>query len=166
MFRRRTERTVQIDTLVMLKDLVNNRHTAFYQSFATWEAAVQASCEVLLADNTITQDYVDAVIKCIKEYGPYIVIAPMIAMPHSTEGAVGVNDTKISFMKVEEPVHFKEDTPEYDAKLFFTIASVDHEQHMKNIMNLSEMLMNDEVVEALLNAKSDEDLIRIHDLYL
>jgi ascorbate PTS system EIIA or EIIAB component len=150
----------------MLKDLVNNKHTAYYQSFPDWESAIQAGCEVLLADNTITQDYVDAIIKCIKEYGPYIVIAPMIAMPHSTEGAVGVNDTKISFMKVEQPVRFQVDNPETDARLFFTIASVDHEKHLQNIMNLSEMLMNEQVVEALLQATCDEDLIRIHNQYL
>lgn len=150
----------------MLKDFVKNKHTAYHQSFKTWEEAVQASCEVLLKDNTITQDYVNSVIKCVKDFGPYIVIAPMIAMPHSTEGAVGVNDTKISFMKVEEPVHFKEDDPSYDAKLFFTLASINHEQHLKNIVSLSEMLMNDTIVEELLKATCDEDLIRIHELYL
>lgn len=150
----------------MLKTFVNNKHTAYHQSFNSWEEAVQASCEVLLRDNTITQDYVNSVIKCVKDFGPYIVIAPMIAMPHSTEGAVGVNDTKVSFMKVEEPVHFKEGDPSYDAKLFFTLASINPEQHLKNIVSLSEMLMNDKIVEELLEAKSDEDLIRIHDMYL
>lgn len=150
----------------MLKTFVNNKHTAYYESFNTWEEAVQASCEVLLKDNTITQDYVNSVIKCINEFGPYIVIAPMIAMPHSTEGAVGVNDTKIAFMKVEQPVHFKEDDHTYDARLFFTLASINHDQHMKNIMELSEMLMNDTIVEELLKATSDEDLIRIHETYL
>lgn len=150
----------------MLKELVNNKHTVFHQRFDTWEEAIQAGCGPLLNDHTITQDYVDLVIKCVHDYGPYIIIAPMIAMPHSTEGALGVNDTKIAFMKVEEPVHFKDDDPEYDAKLFFTLASIDNEQHLKNIMNLSEMLMNEDVVAELLEATNDEDLIRIHEKYL
>lgn len=150
----------------MLKEFVENKHTVFHQRFDSWQEAIQAGCEPLLNDNTITQDYVDAVIKCVKDYGPYIIIAPMIALPHSTEGAKGVNDTKISFMKVEEPVHFQDDNPEYDARLFFTLASIDNDQHMKNIMNLSEMLMNESIVEELLDATSDEDLIRIHEKYL
>jgi ascorbate PTS system EIIA or EIIAB component len=151
----------------MLKTLVENKHTVFHESFDSWEEAIQAGCEPLLQDQTITQEYVNLVIQCVKDFGPYIVIAPMIAMPHSTQGAAGVNATKISFMKVEQPVHFKEDKdPEYDAKLFFTLASLDGDQHMQNIMQLSEMLMNQDVVDALLEAKSNDDLLAIHDKYL
>jgi ascorbate PTS system EIIA or EIIAB component len=150
----------------MLKEFVSNGHTAFHEKFDSWEEAVQAGCEPLLKDQTITQEYVNSVIQCVKDFGPYIVIAPMIAMPHSTQGAVGVNATKISFMKVEQPVHFKEGDPEYDAKLFFTLASLDGDQHMNNIMQLSEMLMNDEIVQALLEAKNNDDLLNIHNKYL
>ncbi len=70
---------------------------------------MSASCQPLLDDGSIEQAYIDAVIGCVKKYGPYIVFAPNIAMPHSQEGAVGVNDTAVSFMKLEEPVHFEEE---------------------------------------------------------
>lgn len=150
----------------MLKTFVEKKHTCYHQSFPDWESAIQAACEPLKKDNTITQAYVDLVIKCVKDYGPYIVIAPNIAMPHSTEGAEGVNDTAISFMKVEEAVHFDPNDPEKDARLFFTLASVNHEKHLENMMALAEMLMNDEVVNALLDAKNDEDLLRIQKQYL
>lgn len=150
----------------MLKTFVEKKHTCYHQSFPDWETAIQASCVPLLNDNTITQKYVDLVIKCVKDYGPYIVIAPNIAMPHSTEGAEGVNDTAISFMKVEEPVHFDLNDPEKDARLFFVLASVNHDKHLENMMALAEMLMNDDVVSALLDAKNDEDLLRIHNQYL
>lgn len=150
----------------MLKEFVANKHTAYHQRFDSWEEAIQAGCEPLLKDNTITQEYVELVIQCVRDFGPYIVIAPMIAMPHSTQGAAGVNDTKIGFMKVEEPVHFEDGNPEKDAKLFFTLASVDGDKHMENIMKLSEMLMNEEIVEQLLKATCDEDLIRIHETFI
>lgn len=150
----------------MLKTFVEKKHTCYHQSFPDWESAIQAACEPLKKDNTITQAYVDLVIKCVKDYGPYIVIAPNIAMPHSTEGAEGVNDTAISFMKVEEAVHFDPNDPEKDARLFFTLASVNHEKHLENMMALAEMLMNDEVVNALLDAKNDEGLLRIQKQYL
>ena len=109
--------------------------------------------------------YVEAVINCVKKYGPYIIIAPNIAMPHSTEGAEGVNETAICFMKVEEPVHFDPEDPEKDARLFFVLASADHEKHLENMMRLSEMLMNEELVEELLEAKSKEDLLAIDKKY-
>lgn len=150
----------------MLKTFVENKHTVFHEKFESWEEAIQAGCEPLLNDHSITQDYVDLVIQCVKDFGPYIVIAPMIALPHSTQGAKGVNTTTISFMKVEHPVRFKEGDPDYDARLFFTLASLDGDQHMHNIMQLSEMLMNQDVVNALLDAQSDDDLLAIHEMYL
>lgn len=145
----------------MLKYFVENNRTCYHQKFDTWEEAIQASCEPLIKEGAIDSEYVEAIIACVNKYGPYIVIAPNIAMPHSTESAPGVYKTAISFMKVEQPVHFDPNDPEKDARLFFVLASVNHEQHLENMMNLSELLMNEELVEDLLQATSDEDLIKI-----
>ena len=104
--------------------------------------------------------------ECVRKYGPYIVIMPKIAMPHSQEGAVGVNKTAIGFMKLEKPVSFDPNDPEKDAQLFFTLASCNPEQHLNNMMRLSEMLMNEELVAELLEAKGPEDLLRLQEKYL
>ena len=87
-------------------------------------------------------------------------------MPHSQEGAVGVNKTAIGFMKLEKPVSFDENDPEKDAQLFFTLASCNPDQHLNNMMKLSEMLMNDDLVEVLLKAKTPEDLLALDGKYL
>ncbi len=150
----------------MLREFVEKGRTSFHQHFDTWEEAIAASCEPIIREGVIEPVYVEAVINCVKKYGPYIIIAPNIAMPHSTEGAAGVNDTAICFMKVEEPVHFDENDPEKDARLFFVLAAKDHDQHLENMMRLSEMLMNDDLVEELLTASSNEDLLAIDTKYL
>lgn len=74
-------------------------------------------------DNTVENEYVEAVIECVNKYGPYIVIVPGIAMPHSTEGAVGCNGTAISFMKVEEEVDFDPEDPDKKAKIVLLFSS-------------------------------------------
>ncbi len=149
----------------MLKQFVENGHTAFHKRFDSWEAAIQAGCEPLLKDKTITQEYVEAVINCVREFGPYIVIAPHIAIPHSTKGAKGVNDTKIAFMKVDEPVSFGGNDANYDARLFFTLAAVDSEKHLENMVKLTEILTNPDIVAELMEANSDDDLLEIHHKY-
>lgn len=53
------------------------------------------SCEVLEADGTIEENYKEDIIACVEKYGPYIVIAPNIAMPHSQEGAKGVHKQRL-----------------------------------------------------------------------
>ena len=83
---------------MLLRELVEKKRVCFHKGFDTWEEAVAASCQPLLDDGSIEQAYIDAVIGCVKKYGPYIVFAPNIAMPHSQEGAVGVNDTAVSYI--------------------------------------------------------------------
>lgn len=149
----------------MLRTFVKEKRCLFEHHFDTWQEAVRASYKPLLQSHVVEPTYIDAVISCIEKYGPYIVIAPDIAMPHASEGGEGVNDTAITFMKVEEPVHFDNRDSEKDARLFFSLAAVHHEQHLKNMMELSEMLMNDELVEDLLHAQDEQDLWKIADTY-
>ena len=49
-----------------------------------WEEAIRLSGEILKQNELITDQYVDQVINDVKEYGPYIVIVPGVAMPHSS----------------------------------------------------------------------------------
>lgn len=146
---------------MLLKELVEKKRVCFEEGFSTWEEAIQASCTPLLNDGSITQDYVDSVIGCVKKFGPYIVFTPHIAMPHSQEGAVGVNDTAISFMKVEQTVHFEEGNPAKDAELFFVLASKDHAEHLKNMEQLAMMLLKPGMVDKLLAVKCEEDLLAL-----
>jgi len=146
---------------MFLKELVDKKRVCFHESFATWEDAIRASCQPLLDDHTIEENYVQEIIDCVYKYGPYIVLAPNIAMPHSQEDVVGVNATAISFMKVEQPVSFEEGNPEKDARLFFTLASKDHNIHLENMSKLATLLSSDEIIDALLAAKNEEDLLAI-----
>lgn len=150
----------------MLKEFVEMKHYKFASEAVDWEDAVRMSCESLEADGTVESNYKEDIIKCIKEYGPYIVIMPNVAMPHSQECAKGVNKTAIGFMKLEKPVSFEPGNPELDAQLFFTLASCNPDQHLHNMTRLSELLMNEDVVNALEKAESPEDLITIQQKYM
>lgn len=150
----------------MLREFVEKKHYKFAKEAGDWEEAVRMSCESLEADNTVEANYKEDIIACIKKYGPYIIIMPDVAMPHSQEGATGVHKTAIAFMKLEKPVSFEPGDPEKDARLFFTLASCDSQQHLDNMSRLSEILSNEEVVAELLKAEGPEDLLRIQEKYL
>lgn len=150
----------------MLKEFVESKHYKFAESASDWKEAIRMSCESLEADGTVESNYKEDIIECVEKYGPYIVIMPEVAMPHSQESARGVHKTAIAFMKLERPVSFDPEDPDMDARLFFTLASCDSDQHLQNMTKLSELLMNETVVQALLEAKSPEDLIVIQDKYL
>lgn len=150
---------------MLLKELVEQDRTGFYEGFSTWEEAVMASFAPLKAEGAVTQIYVDSVIDCVNTYGPYIVIAPNIAMPHAQRGGAGVNKSAIAFMKVEKPVAFAPGNPDKDARLFFSLAALDHDEHASNMRMLADLLLANGCVEALLKAKTKEDLLRIDEAF-
>ncbi|MEG0238329.1 MAG: PTS sugar transporter subunit IIA [Clostridium sp.] len=140
----------------MLKELIEKKRYSFHEGFDNWEDAVRAACAPLEEQNAIEKEYPDLIIESIKKYGPYIVIAPKIAIPHAQEGH-GVNETSMCFMKTNTPVKFSDDEAE-DAQLFFVLASTDNDIHLQNLANMVELISDEEVVEKLLKAQNIDDL--------
>lgn len=122
-----------------------------------WREAIAESCQLLLAKQIINQTYIDEIIRCVEEHGPYIVIVPGVAMPHSSEDSEGVFGTAISFTKMKKPIQFESEDEEKSAVLFFTLAAKNAAEHMENIQNLSEMLMTEGLIERLMATESIED---------
>lgn len=140
----------------MLKQIIDKKRYSFHEGFETWEEAVAAACKPLVEEGVVMPEYIDSIIKNVKEYGPYIVIAPNICIPHAQEGK-GVNDTALCFMRTKKPVHFSDDK-EQDARLFFVLASTDNNIHLKNLSSMVEFISDEDTVEKLLEAESVEDL--------
>lgn len=140
----------------MLKEIIEKKRYSFHKGFEKWEDAVEAACKPLIEEGVIEEEYVSSIVSSIKNFGPYIVIAPNICIPHAQEGK-GVNETAICFMRTEEPVHFSDD-PEHDARLFFVLASTDNERHMQNLVNMVGLIEDEGVVEKMINSISVEDL--------
>ena len=145
----------------MFKEFVAQKHYSFHEGFDDWREAIRAACAPLVADGTIQKEYVSYIIEKVEELGPYIVIAPEICIPHAERGR-GVNRTAMCFMKSETPVRFHEDG-EHDARIFVVLAAADDEEHIQNLMELSELLSDEETVAKLLAATTPEDLLAIEE---
>lgn len=146
---------------MLLKELVDKNRVCFHHGFEHWEDAVRAAAKPLLDDGSVLSVYVDAIIENVHKFGPYIVLAPKIAMPHCQQNAVGVIQTAISFMKLDCPVHFEAGNPDKDAYLFFVLASENHDLHMENMQELAKVLLNPEIVDDLMEAGTVDDLLRL-----
>ena len=127
------------------------------QQPANWEEAIRISCDNLIEKEIINQIYVDEVVAAVHKYGLYIVIVPGVAMPQSTDKSEGVFGTAIAFTKFKEKIYFEAGNEEKQAKLFFTLAAKNPDEHMANIATLSDLLMTDGVIEALENIESIAD---------
>ena len=53
-----------------------------------------------------------------------------------------------------------EDGEKKEANLFFTLSAVNADEHMNNIAQLSNIFMNDDLLDALAAAKTPEDILK------
>lgn len=151
----------------VLQTIVEKKHYKFVDSVESWQEGVRLSAESLVADGSVDADYYKQIVACIEKYGPYVVFEHYVAMPHSQENASGVHKTGIGFMRVKEEVSFgqDEDGEEKVAKLFFTLAACNPEEHLNNIQQLMGVFCNEELLDALMAANTPEDILAAEAAY-
>ncbi|PYZ92659.1 PTS sugar transporter subunit IIA [Salipaludibacillus keqinensis] len=127
-----------------------------------WMDAIRISARPLLQEKKITTDYVEAMITNIKELGPYILIAPLVALPHARPEQ-GVNEIGLSVTVFQEPVFF--DKPETgdssEANIFICLAAKDSESHLDLLKKISSLIENEEMITKMRNTQSEEELHQI-----
>ena len=145
----------------VLQTIVEKKHYKFVDKVDSWQEAVRLSAESLVADGSVDADYYQQIVNCVEKYGPYVVFEHYVAMPHSQENASGVHKTGIGFMRVKEEVSFgcDEDGEEKVAKLFFTLAACNPDEHLNNIQQLMGIFCNEELLDALMEANTPEDIL-------
>ena len=112
----------------------------------------------------IDQSYVDEIIQCVETFGPYIIIAPEVAMPHSSEESAGIFGTAISFTKFKQAVTFAGDQ-EAKQQHYFYIGSQNPAEHLENIQQLMDLLMTDSVIADLLETNTPMDFKEVMEKY-
>lgn len=146
----------------VLQTIVEKKHYRFIDGEGvTWQEAVRLSAESLVADGSVDEDYYKQIVACVEKYGPYVVFEHNVAMPHTQENATGAHKTGIGFMVSEKMIDFGEDEDgeKKEANLFFTLSSTNPDEHMSNIQQLSEIFMNDALLDALAAARTPEDIL-------
>ncbi len=124
-----------------------------------WEEAVRASGDLLVQTGAATSEYIEAMVRNVREIGPYIVIAPGVAMPHARpeDGSIEV---AISMVRLSTPVAFGHQAND-PVDLVFALAAVDSEAHLTAIVQLSEFLGDQARVEALRRAASPDEALDV-----
>ncbi len=140
-----------IDGFNLSEELISFKKGSF-----TWEEAIIESSKKLLTEGYILPTYVDAMIDVVNTYGPYIVIAPDIAMPHARPEA-GSLKVGFSVTLFDEYIKFGEED-ELNARLFVTLSCTSSDTHLKMMQALVNVLGEEENIEKLLNT-TDKKII-------
>lgn len=143
----------------MLKTLLTPDVIQVVSQARDWRDAIAISCHPLIDNGSIEARYVEAIYRSHEAIGPYYVVGPGIAMPHARPEE-GVNKLSLALTVITEGVTFnaQENDP---VKLLIVLAATDSTSHIEAISQLAQLFDNDNDVQALLNAKTQQDILSV-----
>ena len=138
-----------------LTDVFKKEYVTIHNRANDWQEAVRISGKNMVEDGVMEPRFVDEMINAVIELGPYIALAPGIAIAHARpeNGAlkIGVSlavfDTPINFNSVNDPID-----------LVFTLVATDHSSHIEVLSELAEFLCNEDYIQGIRNAKSIDEV--------
>ncbi|NIM93560.1 MAG: PTS transporter subunit EIIA [Anaerolineales bacterium] len=142
-----------------LRELLRLQLADVKVSVNNWEDAVRAAGDLLVKDDAVEPRFIEAMIQVAKDLGPYIVIAPGIALPHARPED-GVKRTSISMITLTHPVEFGNEFND-PIHLVVALAATDHEQHVNGLADLAKVLSKEDNVERLKTVATIDELIAI-----
>lgn len=147
------------EPLASLSDALPAESIALRERHPDRTAAVRRSGELLTAGGLVDPGYTDEMLAALEEYGPYIVIAPGVALAHSRPSPT-VRGVAFSILTLDPPVEFghAENDP---VILVVGMAAPDAESHIEALRQMAELLGDDATRERLVGAASPSDVLAL-----
>jgi len=121
-----------------------------------WRAAIRQAGGALVDAGTVAAPYIDEMIATVEQLGPYIVIAPGIALAHSRPSP-SVNRAGLSWVTLATPVEFG-NADNDPVRLVVGLAALDHDGHIDLMAALAETLSDEPCLTQALAAKTPQEL--------
>jgi ascorbate PTS system EIIA or EIIAB component len=116
-----------------------------------WRDAVRWAGKALVASGATTATYADEMIATVEEFGPYIVIAPGIALAHSRPSPSVLHDG-LCLVTLATPVEFG-NADNDPVTLVVGLAATSSSGHVEALATLADFLSDDDRQAALLAAR-------------
>ncbi|MDI3092490.1 BglG family transcription antiterminator [Priestia megaterium] len=158
-----SKKMVREDRKPMLHEVLQEPFLQLTDSADDWKAAVRLAAKPLLNYEYIEPSYVEAMIKSVEQLGPYIVIAPKVALPHARPEE-GVNRVGMSMLRLKEPVYFSTEK-QHGAQLIIVLAATDNETHLKALSQLSMMLSENDNIDKLVAMNTKQEMLALIEAY-
>lgn len=123
------------------QSLIDNHSIQLQASADNWRDAIKIGTDLLIASGAIKPSYHEAIISSVEKLGPYICIAPNLALPHARPED-GVLKTAFALVTLEKPIIFEgEDEP---VDVLITLAGSSSDEHMEGLMEVTRVLDNED----------------------
>ena len=140
----------------MLQDLLSEDNVSFRYPAETWEDVIRHGGQLMVDAGFTEPTYTEAMIDVVRDMGPYIVLAPGLAMPHARP-EMGAKQVGAALVTLEKPIDFG--SPENDpVSVAVFLCAPNKEEHIQLLTDIATLFEDEEFLDAAVNFESIEDV--------
>lgn len=139
---------------VGLRAYLKRSHIQIAKEETDWESAIRLSCQPLLMEGSITEEYMNAIIEDQKEKGMYMFLTEGLVLAHSSSEK-GVNQLDISLTAFHHPVSFLN---EREAKIIITLCAEDQTKHIRILNDILHIFSKKKNIDKIAAMNSIEEI--------
>ena len=138
-----------------MSELIERSHLATSVAADDWKDAIRCAGRLLEETGDILPAYVDEMIEGVLALGPYIVIAPGLALAHSAPSP-SVKRTSASLVTLDWGVSFGCDND--PVRIVICLACVDKTSHIAELQKMARFLMSPGAMDGILACDNPDEL--------
>ena len=137
-----------------LKAYLTKNHIQTCPEDIHWEAAIRMACQPLLDDDSITQEYIEAIITDQKERGLYMFLTEGLVLAHSSSEH-GVKQVDVSLATFSKPVLFEN---QREARIIIALCAEDQTKHIRILNDILKIFSKKKNVEKIGSMESSDEI--------
>lgn len=147
---------VSIGGVSLLQNLLSEENVSFHYPAETWEDVIRHGGQLMVDAGFTDPTYTEAMIDVVRDMGPYIVLAPGLAMPHARP-EMGAKQVGTALVTLEKPIDFG--SPENDpVSVAVFLCAPNKEEHIQLLTDIATLFEDEEFLDAAVNFESIEDV--------
>ena len=147
---------VSIGGVSLLQDLLSEDNVSFRYPAETWEDVIRHGGQLMVDAGFTDPTYTEAMIDVVRDMGPYIVLAPGLAMPHARP-EMGAKQVGAALVTLEKPIDFG--SPENDpVSVAIFLCAPNKDEHIQLLTDIATLFQDEEFLDAAVNFESIEDV--------
>ena len=147
---------VSIGGVSLLQDLLSEDNVSFHYPAETWEDVIRHGGQLMVDAGFTDPTYTEAMIDVVRDMGPYIVLAPGLAMPHARP-EMGAKQVGAALVTLEKPIDFG--SPENDpVSVAIFLCAPNKDEHIQLLTDIATLFEDEEFLDAAVNFESIEDV--------
>lgn len=141
----------------MIKEILTTETVGTNIEAVDWEDAVRKAGRLLVDAGYAEEPYIESMIEVVKEYGPYIVILPGVALAHARPDC-GAKKIGLSLITLKNPIKFGNEV--FDpVKLLFALCAIDNHSHLELLQEMGLIFEDEEKMMTLADCSNKQELL-------